>query len=245
MNSTSLADHGEGLTLRMAALIAGFSYLLGPVTYAEFSIYPKLVISNNIAQTVQNITAHRGLFAAAILCYLVEFIEDIVIAWALYVLLVPVNRAISLLTAWFRLMYTAVAFFGMLKLVAVFRLLTAPDYLVAFGENPLRAEVKLFLGTFRDDWSIGLVLFGIHLMLLGYLIYRSGYIPKWLGILLVVDGLGWVIDSLRPYLYPNARLRFLFLTFFGEIFLMLWLLIRGWKIPEPKRDLAPAFVSHQ
>jgi len=113
MNSTSQGNHGAGLTLRQAALIAGFSYLLGPVTYAEFSIYPKLVIPNNITQTVQNIAAHQGLFAAAILCYLVEFIEDIVIAWALYVLLVPVNRAMSLLAAWFRLMYTAIAFFGM------------------------------------------------------------------------------------------------------------------------------------
>ena len=244
MNSTTQANHGEGLTLRQAALIAGFSYLLGPVTYAEFSIYPKLVIPANIEQTVQNIAAHQGLFAAAILCYLVEFIEDIVIAWALYVLLVPVNRALSLLTAWFRLMYTAIAFFGMLKLVTVFRLVNAADYLAAFGASPLHAEVKLLLGTFRDDWSIGLVLFGIHLVLLGYLIYRSGYIPRFLGILLVVDGLGWVIDSLQPYLYPNAQLKFLFLTFFGEVFLMLWLLIRGWRIQEPKRDLEPASVSH-
>lgn len=89
MNSTSRANRGEGLTLRQAALIAGFGYLLGPVTYAEFSIYPKLVIPTNIEQTVQNIVVHRGLFAAAILCYLIEFIEDIVIAWALYYLLQP------------------------------------------------------------------------------------------------------------------------------------------------------------
>jgi len=224
--------------LRQAALIAGFGYLLGPVTYAEFSIYPKLVIPTNIEQSVQNIAVHRGLFAAAILCYLIEFIEDIVIAWALYYLLVPVNRALSLLTAWFRLMYTAIAFFGMLKLVTVFRVVNTPDYLVAFGSSSLHAEVKLLLGTFRDDWSIGLVLFGIHLVLLGYLIYRSGYIPRLLGVLLVIDGLGWVIDSLQPYLYPNAHLQFLFITFFGEIFLMLWLLIRGWKIQEPKQDSA-------
>jgi hypothetical protein len=236
MNSTSRTKRGEGLTLRQAALIAGFGYLLGPVTYAEFTIYPKLVIPNNIEQTVQNIAVHRELFAVAILCYLVEFIEDIVIAWALYYLLVPVNRALSQLTAWFRLMYTAIAFFGMLKLVAVFRIVTTPEYLAAFGSNPLHAEVKHLLGTFRDDWSIGLVLFGIHLVLLGYLIYRSGYIPKLLGILLVIDGLGWVIDSLQPYLYPNAHLSFLFITFFGEIFLMLWLLIRGWKIQEPQQD---------
>jgi hypothetical protein len=242
MNATNPVNRGEGLTLRQAALIAGFGYLLGPVTYAEFSIYPKLVIPTNIDQTVQNIAAHHGLFAAAILCYLIEFIEDIVIAWALYVLLVPVNRAVSLLTAWFRLMYTAIAFFGMLKLVTVFRMVDAPDYTAAFGSSPLHAEVKLLLDTFRDDWSVGLVLFGIHLVLLGCLIYRSGYIPKFLGILLVIDGLGWVIDSLQPYLYPNAHLRFLFVTFFGEVFLMLWLLIRGWKIPQPNRNVGSATV---
>jgi hypothetical protein len=80
---------------------------------------------------------------------------------------------------------------------------------------------------------MGLVIFGIHLVLLGCLIYRSGYIPRILGILLVIDGLGWVIDSVRPYLFPNAHLRYIFITFFGELFLMLWLLIRGWKIKEP------------
>jgi uncharacterized protein DUF4386 len=65
---------------------------------------------------------------------------------------------------------------------------------------------------------VGLVPFGIHLVLLGYMIYRSGYIPRALGILLVIDGMGWLIDSLQPYLYPNAHLRSLFITFFGEVF---------------------------
>jgi Domain of unknown function (DUF4386) len=80
---------------------------------------------------------------------------------------------------------------------------------------------------------MSLVIFGIHLVLLGYLIYRSGYIPWILGILLVIDGLGWETDSLQPYLFPNAHLGLLFLTFLGELFFMLWLLIRGWKIQEP------------
>jgi hypothetical protein len=120
-----------------------------------------------------------------------------------------------------------------LKLVSVFQLVNSPDYLPVFGTEQLRAQIKLLLGTFRSDWSLGLVLFGIHLALLGYLIYRSHYMPKWLGILLAIDGLGWVIEGLQPYLYPNARLRYLFITFFGELFLMLWLLIRGWKIQEP------------
>lgn len=233
MSSTNSANHHEGLTLRQAALIAGFAYLLSPVTTAEFSIMPKLVIPENIEQTVQNIVAHHGLFVAAIFCYLITFIEDVVIAWALYVLLVPVNRSVSLLTAWFRLVYTAIALFGWLNLVTVFRLLNTPDYLTAFGSAQLHAQVLLLLRSFRYDWSMSLVIFGIHLVLLGYLIYRSGYIPRIIGILLVIDGLGWAIDSLQPYLYPNAHLGFLFITFFGELVFMLWLLIRGWKIQEP------------
>ncbi len=231
--SYRMSAKSDDLTLRHAALVAGFGYLLSPVTYAEFTIYPKLVIPGNIEQTVQNITVHPRSFAVAILCYLVTFIEDIVIAWALYYLLRPVSRPLSLLTAWFRLMYTAIALFAVLNLATVFRMVNTPDYRTAFGAGPLNAQVKLLLASFRYDWSMGLVLFGIHLVLLGYLILRSGYIPAVLGVLLIIDGCGWVIDSLQPYFYPNAHLGFLFITFFGELVLMLWLLIRGWKIREP------------
>ena len=226
------ASHGEGMTLRQAALVAGFGYLIMPVPYAELYVYPRLVIPGNIAQTVQNISAHGGLFLAAIFCYLITFISDVVIAWALYVLLAPVNRSVSLLTAWFRLMYTAIALFGLLNLVTVFRLLNTPDYLAVFGSGPLQAQVQLLLNSFRYDWSMGLVIFGIHLGLLGYLIYRSGYIPKIIGILLIIDGAGWMIYSLKPYLYPNAHLGYISITFIGELILMLWLLVRGWKIQE-------------
>ena len=80
---------------------------------------------------------------------------------------------------------------------------------------------------------MSLVIFGIHLVLLGYLIYRSRYIPWIIGVLLVIAGVGWVIQSLKPYLYPHARLGFIFITSFAELILPLWLVIRGWKIPEP------------
>ena len=221
------------MTLRQAAVTAGFGYLLMPVAYAEFSINPKLIIPGNIEQTVQNIAVHNRLFLVAIFCYFIAFTLDVVIAWALYVLLVPVNRSLSLLAAWFRLIYTAIALIGLLNLVTVFRLVTTPDYRTAFGTDQLNAQVKLLLNSFRYDWSMALVLFGIHLALLGYLICRSAYIPKFIGVLLVINGAGWVIDSLQPYLYPNAHLGFIFVTFFGELVFMGWLLARGWKIREP------------
>jgi Domain of unknown function (DUF4386) len=236
MNSFSAPNHGDGLTLRQAALIAGFAYLLSPVSYVEFNIYPKLVISGNIDLTVQNISAHSGLFLAAIFGYLITFLEDIVIAWTLYVLLAPVNRSMSLLTAWFRLIYTAVVLVAWLNLVTVYRLVTNPDHLKLFGSEQFHAQVHLLLNSFRSGWSMSLIIFGIHLVLLGYLICRSSYIPKIVGVLLVIDGFGWVTNSLQPYLFPNAKLEFLSITFFGELVFMLWLLIRGWKIRPPARS---------
>ena len=172
------------------------------------------------------------MFVAIIICYLINFIEDIVIAWALYVLLAPVNRALSALAALFQLIYTAVALFGTLNLAMVYRMLNAPAYLTAFGAGPLGAQVLLLLNSFRSDWALSLGFFGIHLCLIGYLIFRSKYIPWWLGIVLAINGLGWIVSSLHPYVYPNANLDFIFVTYFGELIFMLWLLIFGWRIRE-------------
>jgi hypothetical protein len=239
---TNPAVRGEGLTLRQAALIAGIGLLIMVATtpFAEYLIYPKLVIRGDAAQTAENILAHRGLFLAGIFGYLITFLCDVLVAWALFFLLVPVNRALSLLTAWLRLVYAAIALFALLKLVTVFRLVTTPDYLTVFGADPLHAQVKLLLDSFRYEWSMSLVIFGMHLVLLGYLVYRSGYIPRIIGLLLTIDGLGWVIYCLQPYLYPNAHVGFIFITFFAELIFMLWLLIRGWKIEEPTVNSASA-----
>ena len=230
VSSNTPANGYRGITLRQAALVAGFAYLLNPVSYAEFSVYPKLVVASNADQTVQNISAHLGLFAAAILCYIISFIGDVIIAWALYVLLAPVNRTLSLLTAWFQLVYAAVALCSVFGLLDVYHLLATPYYLTVFGSGQLHAQVWLLLHSFHYEWSMSLILFGIHLVLLGYLVYRSGYIPWILGIALFIAGLGWMIAGLGPYIIPNANLDFTFVTAFGEVLFMLWLWIRGWKV---------------
>jgi hypothetical protein len=232
MRPTIAVNQGGGLTLRQAALIAGFGYLLNPVSYAEFTLYPKVVIPGHVDQTVANIAAHPGLFFAVFSCYLINFIGDIVVAWALYFLLEPVNKAVSLLAAIFRLVYTAVALAASFNVLIVYRIVTTPEYTALFGSGPLRAQVALLLHSFRYEWSMSLVVFALHLVLIGGLIFRSGYLPKILGIILVINGLGWIVDPLQPYLFPNANLGFVFITFFGEIVLMLWLLIMGWRLPN-------------
>lgn len=222
------------MSLRKAALVAGFGLLVmviaGPFT--ELFVFPKLVVPGNVAATVHNLEAGKALFLAGLLAYLVIFVCDVIVAWALYVLLAPVHRALSLLAAWFRVVYATISLVALLNLATVFRLLHAPGRGAELAAAQLHPQVDLLLRSFHYEWGMGLILFGGYLVLLGYLVYRSGYIPRILGVLLAIAGVGWLADSLSPYLYPNADLRLLMVTFLGEIVFMAWLLARGWKIEE-------------
>jgi hypothetical protein len=222
------------ITLRQAALIAASGLLVMSVLspLAFFYIFPKLVVRTNIVQTAQNITAHQGLFLAGILCYLVTFVGDILVAWALFVFLRPVNASLSLLASWFRVAYASMALVTLLKLVTVLRLLRSAEYAAAFGLNQLHVQVELLLSSFRQEWSFSLIIFAVHLGLLSALVYRSRYVPKVLGVFLAINSLGYFIDTLRPYLFPTTNLPFLFIAFFGELIFIVWLFFSGSKIQD-------------
>lgn len=222
----------DGMTLRQAALTGGLAYLLNPVTFAEFYAMPHL-IATDANQTVTNILAHPHLFASAVLAYFISLVGDIVVAWSLYVLLAPVNRALSLLAAWFQLVYAAMSLAAVANLGTLYRLLLVPDYNGQAPAGGMLLQAEAALASFRSGWGLGLILFGFHLVLLGVLIARSSYVPRWLGWFLVVDGAAWVVDRLSVYLYPNASLGFLNIFFTGELCLMVWLLGWGWRIEDP------------
>jgi hypothetical protein len=226
-------------SLRSAALIAGLGLLIMVIAapFTELFVYPKLVVANNATETVKNIMANKANFILAIFGYLITFICDVVVAWALYVLLKPVNENLSLLTAWFRLVYTVIALVALLHLVNVLQLLNTADYLTAFEPDQLHAQVMILLNAFRHDWYFGLLFFGIHLGLLGYLVFRSGYIPRILGLLLIIAGLGYLITTLKPYLFPNFNSDIAWFTFYGELIFMLWLLIKGSRIKESDKEV--------
>ncbi|HEV2619340.1 MAG TPA: DUF4386 domain-containing protein, partial [Acidobacteriaceae bacterium] len=156
-----------------------------------------------------------------------------IVGWALYHLLAPVNRALSLLASWFQLVYAGVGLCSIFGLLNVYHLLATPYYQAIFGAGPLHAQIWLQLHSFHYEWSMSLIFFGIHLVVLGYLVFRSGYIPWILGILLFIAGLGYMISGFGPYLVPNANLRFTLITGAGELPFMLWLWTRGWKVREP------------
>lgn len=228
--------HSAGRTsLRTAALIAGAVLLIMSIAapFAELFVYPKLVVPDNAAETVRNISTNRMLFVSAIFAYLTTFLCDVVAAWALYVLLKPVQESLSILTAWFRLVYTVIAIAALLNLLNVLRLLDNANHLTPLLPDQLPAFIMLSLKAFRGDFHFALVFFGVHLALLGYLVLKSHYIPGVLGILLIIAGLGYFLTSVRPYLFPDVNLDFAEYTFYGELIFMLWLLIRGPRIQEP------------
>lgn len=224
-----MMNKGE-LTIRQAAVIAGAGYLLNPVPYAEFALMPALVVPGHIGETVAHIAAQPGTLLLAIFCYLANFIGDIVIAWALYYLFVPVHRALSLLAAIFRLVYTVVGIVAFLKLVTVYRLVTTP------GGGPIEGEVDLLLRSFRYEWSMSIVIFAVHLILIGWLAYRSGYLWRFWGPILPLDGLCLVAVVLRPYLWPQANVGWLFWLTFAELLFGIYLLVFGWRLREPQNS---------
>ncbi len=235
-----MSNKGD-LTIRQAAVVAGFAYLLNPVPYAEFSLMPKLVVSGHIDQTVANISAQSSVLLTAIFCYLACFIGDIVIAWALYFLLAPVNRAVSALAALFRLVYTTVGVVAMFKLVTVYHLVATPDYVKLFGPTELQGNVDLLLRSFRYEWSMSLVIFTLHLFGIAWLVYRSGYLWKFWGPILALDALCLDIVLLRPYLWPQANVDWLFYITFAELVFGLWLLVTGWRMREPTPGTQSSF----
>jgi hypothetical protein len=93
------------------------------------------------------------------------------------------------------------------------------------------------LAAFRGNWYFGLLFFGIHLGLLGVLVLRSNYVPRLLGVLLIIAGFGYLINALRPILLPDINIDFAQYTFYGELIFMLWLLIRGSRIKELNEEI--------
>ncbi|CAN5655085.1 DUF4386 domain-containing protein [soil metagenome] len=220
-----MTNQTEIKSLRSAAVVAGISMLVMVIAapFAEMYVFPRLIIPGNAEETFNNILSNPSLYRSAVFAYLITFIADLLATWALYVLMKPVSMSLTLLTAWFRLTYTIIALVALTNLASIVSQLNAPGSLSAAG-------VAASILAFKSGWHFGLLIFGIHLGLLGYLVYRSGFIPKYLGILLLISGSGYFINELRPFLFPNMQIDIAAYTFFGEVIFMIWLLARGYRI---------------
>lgn len=220
-----------GLSLGSAAIIAGIALslmaVLAPI--ANFAILQNMIVAGDAAKTAGNILANAWQFKFGIFLFLLVAVLDIVVAWALYVFLAPINQSLSLLTAWLRIVYAAMLGSALTYLGQAWRLVSGAG-LASLEASQRQGQVLLSLGDFNFGWELAMIVFGLHLLLLGILMFRAGYMKRILGSLLVLAALGYLIDGIGKLLSAGYHLQIAMFTFIGEIVLIFWLLIQGRRV---------------
>ena len=216
--TTDAADPDRAL--RTASLVAGIGLALLTVlaVFGNFVVLQRLITPGDAATTTTDIANSAALFRWGIASLLAVAALDVVVAAALLRLFIPVNPDVSRLAAWFRLAYAGVFVVAVSQLAGVVPAVAIPD------------QAQRSIDSFKDIWNAGLILFGVHLLLIGYLAHRSGFIPKIIGILLVIAGLGYLVDGFATVLVPGYSLDVARVTFVGEAVLIFWLLIKGRRL---------------
>lgn len=214
----------------------GYLVLITMGIFAEFFIRSSLIVPGDAMATAQNIITSGQQFRLGIAADLVMLLCDVLLAWLLYILLLDVNKKLALLAAFFRLVHASVYGLNLLNLFIVLSLLNGDSFLSVFTNEQLNALVLLFLNAHSSGYLIGLVFFGIHCLVLGYLVVKSNYIPGVLGILLIIAGAGYLTDSFANFLLPDYQsyqtlfMMIVFIpAFVAELLFSLWLLIKGVK----------------
>ena len=226
---------------RIKARMAGVCQLMEAVTaaFGEVIIPGKLVVAGNAAATAANILGHERLFWLGFVLSLIGVAFHIAWALLMYELLKPVNRSLSRLAAFVILVGCAVQAVTSLLYLAPMIILQGGSSLSAFTPEQLQALALVFLRLNAYAFQIYLVFFGAWCLLIGYLIFRSTFLPRILGVLLAVSGLGWV-----TYLYPPLahRLRHAIeaASALGEIPLELWLIVMGLNVQRWKEQAGAA-----
>jgi len=218
---------------QVVARVAGLAYLITVITglFAELVVRGNLIVSGDPAATARNIMASEGLYRLGFAADLVGGAAYLVVTVLLYELLKPVNKILSLLAAFFSLVGIAAGGLAALGHIAVLLFLGGASYLRAFDTQQLQALAYVAIRLHAQGYLIALVFFGFYEALLGYLIFKSFFFPRTLGVLVGVAGLAFLINSFAIFLAPaigNAlNGAMLILDAVGEFSLMLWLLIMG------------------
>ena len=224
-----MSDQTSIASPRSQARIAGFLYLIIIVAGAVgYTMHSRLFVRNDAAATAGNILASEQLWRLSFAAMLVMLACDVGVASIFYVLFKPVNRTLSLIACAFRLVLVAIVGVALLGRYAPLLLLkdTAP---AAFETDQLQAMALLFIKMFERGFDVALVFFGFHCLAIGWLIYRSRFIPRFLGVLLVIAGLCYLISTFKILVFPVVALPFdiQILSYGAEMVLCLWLIVIG------------------
>ena len=209
------------------ARVAGFLYLFANL-FAPFTLLylpSRFIVRGDAAVTAGNIMASESLFRLGIAGNLFNSIANIFLVLALYQLLKVVNKNTASLMVIFSLAAVPIAMLNELTQLAVLQLLSGADYLKVYPTDQLQALAYLFLRLHSQGLNIAQIFWGLWLFPMGYLVFKSGFLPRILGVLLMIGCFGYVIQSFAVFLGYNVSI--IFITSWGELLFLLWLLIKG------------------
>lgn len=218
------------------ARTAGVLYLIiiACGLFAEIGVRSQLIEPGDPSATAQNIIDSPMLFRAGLAADIVMFIADVAIAVVLYQLLRPLGRTMSLLAAAFRMTQTAVIGLNLLNMFQAVRILDDADYLSALSADQIDTLALLYLDAHKYGYILGLAFFGVSTLIVGYLALSSRQMPRPLGVLLVLAGAGYLIDTFSFFLIPgydgSASPIVLAPALLAEVWFALWLLTKGRRL---------------
>jgi hypothetical protein len=220
------------------ARIGGLLYLIIIVVgiFSVAFVRAKIIVPGDVSTTADNIIASEHLWRLGISGDLIMHICDVPLMLIFYVLLRPVSRNFALLALLFNLVQTAVMVATELNLLSPLFLLGDADSLKAFDPRQLQALAYIALKLNDYGFGFGLIFFGCTCLLNGYLIFRSGYLPRALGVLMQIAGLCYLVNSFVLVLAPSLAHKIfpaiLLPSFIGESSLCLWLIVKGVNLPK-------------
>jgi hypothetical protein len=221
--------HRPAAASRLARIAGAFYlpvFLLGP--FSLLYVRDTVLVPGDAAATADQIAAHGGLLRAGSVVELYLALTDVVLAAAFYVLFRSVSQPLALVMALLRFTWAVVAAVTMLTNIAALLVLGDADYLTAFDTDQRQAAALFLLDLHEPMAAAGFVAFGAHLAVLGCLGWTSRLLPRVIGVLLLVAGAGYVLNSLLVLGWARpAQLLFLLPAFPAELSLCLWLLIKG------------------
>jgi hypothetical protein len=218
---------------QLYARISGIFYLILIACgfFAEFFVRSHAIVSGDPAATAHNIMAAETLYRAACASDVTVLICDVVLTMTLYVLLAPVNRNLAMLMAFFHLVAASVLATDLINHYEPLLLLNGAKYLSAFQQDQLQALAYVAIRAHSIGYNISVIFFAANLLVLSYLIVRSTFLPKLLGVIVAIAGVSYLVNCYGNILAPQMLgplSDFLLLPgFVAELSLALWLTLRG------------------
>jgi Domain of unknown function (DUF4386) len=189
---------------------------------------PSFIMTGDAATTATQLKLHESLFRLGFIAYLIEALSDVVLAWLFFVLLRPVHRDLALLSAFFGLVSMSIFAVAQMFYFSAPMFLRGSKYLAAFSPDQLQALANLFLSLYASLSGLFTLFYGTAWIIRGCLTFKSGYLPRFLGALMVFAGLGFVAKNITQVLTPayssDALLAPMFLN---AVATAIWMLARG------------------